>query len=391
MASPAARPRFTDLFVIRPVLAVVISLVLIIGGLKAATGIPVLEFPQIESSSLVISTAYVGAPASVVQGFVTEPIERVASTVPGADYVDSSTTAGFSTVTVWLKLNEDSTAALAELSSRLSQIRYELPAGAEDPVVTVQRADRSGALFYLDVITDEFPRAAVTDYLERHVTPLMGAIDGVQRALVEPGRNPAMRIWIDPARMAAFDISAGEVQAALVANNVIATIGTSENRLQRLNLIANTTLQTVGDFERLVLRERDGALLYLRDIARVELGEEEGEVNARYSQQDALYLSIWPVPGANEIAIGDDLYEVLEDINATLPDGLRIRIAYDGTLYMRDAIREIFTDAGRDHRAGRHRGVGADGLGPHRAGAAGRHADLADRRGRGDHAGSASR
>ena len=343
MPSPAARPRFTDIFVIRPVLAVVISLALIIGGLQAASSIPVLEFPQIESSSLVISTAYVGAPASVVQGFVTEPIERVASTVPGVDYVDSSTTAGSSTVTVWLKLNEDSTAALAELSSRLSQIRYELPAGAEDPAVTVQRADRSGALFYLDVITGEFPRAAVTDYLERHVTPLMGAIDGVQRALVEPGRNPAMRIWLDPARMAAFDISAGEVQAALVANNVIATIGTTENRLQRLNLIANTTLQTVEDFERLVLRESDGALLYLRDIARVELGEEEGEVSARYSQQDALYLSIWPVPGANEIAIGDDLYEVLEKINATLPDGLRIRIAYDGTLYMRDAIREIFT------------------------------------------------
>jgi multidrug efflux pump len=342
MPSPAARPRFTDIFVIRPVLAVVISLALIIGGLQAASSIPVLEFPQIESSSLVISTAYVGAPASVVQGFVTEPIERVASTVPGVDYVDSSTTAGSSTVTVWLKLNEDSTAALAELSSRLSQIRYELPAGAEDPAVTVQRADRSGALFYLDVITGEFPRAAVTDYLERHVTPLMGAIDGVQRALVEPGRNPAMRIWLDPARMAAFDISAGEVQAALVANNVIATIGTTENRLQRLNLIANTTLQTVEDFERLVLRESDGALLYLRDIARVELGEEEGEVSARYSQQDALYLSIWPVPGANEIAIGDDLYEVLEKINATLPDGLRIRIAYDGTLYMRDAIREIF-------------------------------------------------
>jgi len=164
----------------------------------------------------------------------------------------------------------------------------------------------------------------------------------VQRALVEPGRNPAMRIWIDPARMAAFNISAQEVQAALVANNVIATIGTSENRLQRLNLIANTTLQTVEDFERLVLRESEGALLYLRDIARVELGEEEGEVSARYDQQDALYLSIWPVPGANEIAIGDDLYEVLETVNATLPDGLRIRIAYDGTLYMRDAIREIF-------------------------------------------------
>ncbi|KJS05618.1 MAG: acriflavine resistance protein B [Gammaproteobacteria bacterium BRH_c0] len=336
-------PTVMDIFVTRPVLSLVLCLILIIAGVRAALEIPVLEYPRIESSSLVITTSYVGAPAAVVQGFITDPIERVAATVPGVDYVDSATLAGLSTVTVWLNLNEDSTSALAELSSRLDQIRFELPAGAEDPSVEVQRADRSGAVFYLDVITEHFTRAEVTDYLARHVTPIMSSIDGVQRVGIEGGRNPAMRVWIDPVKMAAFNVSAQDVQAALTANNIIATIGRSENSQQRVNLLTNTTLQTVEDFERLIIREADGSLIYLRDIARVELGEEEGEVNARLSHQDAVYLSIWPLPGANEIVIGDQLYEMLDQINPTLPDGLNIHIGYDGTLYMRDAIREIFT------------------------------------------------
>ncbi|QQD20236.1 efflux RND transporter permease subunit [Spongiibacter nanhainus] len=339
-----AKPSLTDIFVTRPVLAVVISLVLVIAGVKAADEIPVLEYPQIESSSLVISTVYVGASAKTVQGFITDPIERVASTVPGVDYVDSRSLAGSSTVTVWLKLNEDSTAALAELNSRLSQIRFELPAGAEDPSVTVQRADRSGALFYLDVVTESFSRAEVTDYLRRFVTPEMSSIEGVQRIGIEGGRNPAMRLWIDPEAMAAFNISAQDLRAALNANNVIATIGQSENAAQRINLLTNTTMQTVADFENLIVRRaEDGSLVRLQDIARVGLGEEEGELIARYSQQDAVYLSVWPLPGANEIAIGDDLYVLLDELNGQLPEGMQIRAAYDGTLYMRDAIREIFT------------------------------------------------
>ncbi|MBD2859457.1 efflux RND transporter permease subunit [Spongiibacter sp. KMU-158] len=339
-----AKPGLTDIFVTRPVLALVISLVLVIAGLKAAKEIPVLEYPQIESSSLVISTAYVGASAKTVQGFITDPIERVASTVPGVDYVDSMTLAGMSTVNVWLKLNEDSADALAELNSRLSQIRFELPAGAEDPAVTVQRADRAGALFYLDVVTENFSRAAVTDYLQRFVTPEMASINGVQRIGLEGGRNPAMRLWLDPDAMAAFNISAPELRAALNANNVIATIGHSENANQRINLLTNTTMQTQADFENLVLRKSaDGSLLRLKDIARVELGEEEGELIARYSQQDAVYISVWPLPGANEIAIGDELYVLLDQLNNQLPDGMEIRPAYDGTLYMRDSIREIFT------------------------------------------------
>ncbi|MBC6428180.1 MAG: efflux RND transporter permease subunit, partial [Cellvibrionales bacterium] len=339
-----------DMFVNRPVLAVVLSLVLVIAGVRAAGELSVSQFPRMNSASLIISTFYVGASAEVVQGFITDPIERVAATVPGVDYIDSSTTAGHSTVTAWLKLNEDSTAALAELSSRLDQIRFELPAGAEDPTVEVRRADRLFALFYLSVPTERFARAAVTDYLTRNVNPILATIDGVQRVGIEGRRSPAMRLWVDSTKMLSFDVSAEDLRNALAANNVITALGRSENDWQRISMLADTNLQTVRDFENLVVREVDGTLVRLRDIARVELGEEEGELNARLAQHidgqrvnhNAVYISIWPLPGVNEIEVGDQLYRLLDEINPTLPEGMKIQIGFDGTLYMRNAIKEIF-------------------------------------------------
>ena len=335
-----------DIFIHRPILAVVISLVLILAGIRAATQIPVLQFPQIESASLLIQTPYVGASAQVVQGFITDPVERVAASVPGVDYIDSTTTAGLSTVTVWLKLNEDSTTALAELTSRLSQIRFELPAGAEDPAVSVKRADRPNAAFYLDVLYDDkvegLSRSAVTDYLTRRVNPALASIGGVQRIGIEGGRLPAMRIWLDPARMNAFNLSPVDIEAALATNNIIATIGRSENDKQRIDLLTNTALQSVADFEQLVIRDIDGAQIRIADVARVELGEEEGETDARLDQLNAVYISIWPLPGANEIDIANQLYKVLDAVNPTLPEGLQIGVGYDITLYMRAALREIF-------------------------------------------------
>tara|TARA_B100000446_G_scaffold46105_5_gene42274 strand:+ start:9415 stop:12516 length:3102 start_codon:yes stop_codon:yes gene_type:complete len=342
MSRQYGSPTVMDVFVTRPILAIVLSLTLVITGIRAALELPILQYPRVESSSLQITTAYIGASAEVVQGFITDPIERVASTVPGVDYVDSNTLAGMSTVNVWLNLNEDSTAALAELSSRLDQISFELPAGAEDPVVEVERADRSSAVFYLDVITEGFSRSEVTDYLTRNVNPILSSIEGVQRIGIEGGRNPAMRVWIDPIKMNTYNISAEEVQAALRSNNIIATFGHSKNEQRRINLLSNATMQSVEDFERLIVRESDDSLIRLSDIARIELGEEEGEVNARETQQKSVYISVWPLPGANEIVIGDQLYELLDEINPTLPDGLTINIGYDGTLYMRDAIKEIF-------------------------------------------------
>ena len=332
-----------DIFVKRPILSIVLSIVICLAGIWAATKISVLQFPRIESASLVITTPYTGASADVVKGFITEPVERVAATVPGVDYVESSTNAGLSTVTAWLKLNENSTLALAELNTRLSQISYELPPGAEDPVVSVNRADRPFAVFYLNVESEGLSSAAVTDYLTRQVNPILTSIEGVQRISIEGSRTPAMRVWLDPDRLSMFNLSAVEVFNALAANNTISTLGYNENAQQRIDIIADTQLRSVEEFESLIVSQIDGANIYLNDVARVEMGAQESDITARLDNQDTVYIAVWPLPGANEIAIGDELYEEIDAINQTLPHGMKIGFAFDGTLYMRDALKEIFT------------------------------------------------
>ncbi|MCT6698622.1 efflux RND transporter permease subunit [Rheinheimera sp. 4Y26] len=340
MSSSAKRS--TDIFVSRPILAIVFSLLICFGGLWAAKEIAVLQFPRLESTALEISTRYTGAAAATVKGFITDPVERVAATIPGLDYVDSVSKAGESKVTVYLRLNEDSTRALAELNSKLSQIRYQLPAGAEDPLVNVKRADRPHALFYLNVSAAGIPLSQLTDYLSRQVTPVLGNIPGVQKVDIEGRRTPAMRVTLDADSLSAFNLSPDDVWQALAANNSIATLGFTETSKQRIDLVANTQLATAEDFASLIVRQAEGQTVYLRDLATVALAHEEAVMTARLDQQDTVYLSVWPLPGANEIAVGDALYAATAALNPTLPDGVEIQYAYDGTLYMRDALKEIF-------------------------------------------------
>lgn len=337
------KPSFMDIFVNRPVLAIVLSVLIILAGLNAAQKISVQQYPKIESASLVINTVYTGASADVVKGYVTEPIERVTSTVPGVDYVDSVTTAGFSKVTAWLELNHSTTDALAELTTKLNQIKFELPTGAEDPAIQIVRADSPYAVFYLDVQSQGLPRSEVSDYLIRNVVPSMSDIEGVQKVTLEGGRDPAMRIWLDADKLAIYNLSASDVFAALQANNTIATLGYSENNRQRIDLMANTSLKSVADFENLIIKEQDGSQLRLSTVADIEIGEAEGMVTARLDSHNSIFLAIWALPGANEIDIGDALYAKLPQINEGLPNGMNIEIGYDGTLYMRDSIKEIFT------------------------------------------------
>ncbi|MGB0861071.1 MAG: efflux RND transporter permease subunit, partial [Pseudoalteromonas spongiae] len=340
------KPSFMDIFVNRPVLAIVLSVLIVLAGINAAQKISVQQYPKIESASLVINTVYTGASADVVKGYVTEPIERVTSTVPGVDYVDSITTAGLSKVTAWLELNHNTTDALAELTTKLNQIKFELPTGAEDPAIQIVRADSPYAVFYLDVQSQGLPRSEVSDYLTRNIVPQMSDIDGVQKVTLEGGRDPAMRIWLDTDKLAVYNISAVDVFQALQANNTIATLGYSENNRQRIDLMANTSLKSVADFENLIVKESDGVQLRLGTIANVEIGEAEGMVTARLDDHDTVFLAVWALPGANEIVIGDALYKKLDQINEVLPNGMHIEIGYDGTLYMRDSIKEIFTTLG---------------------------------------------
>ncbi len=332
-----------DIFVKRPVIAIVVSLIFLLAGGFAVSKIAVIEFPQVESTNLSISTAYPGASPDVVQGFITDPIERVAMTVPGVDFVDSTTTAGLSIVTVWLDLNESSADALAELTARLNQIRFELPEDALDPSISVTRSDQPQALMYLTVNSEGWDRASVTDYMARHVQPLMASIDGVQRSDLEGGRDPAMRVWLDPMRLASLNIGADEVFQALSNNNIIAAIGRTESTSQQINLQTNANLQSVYDFEQLVVRNENGALIRLRDVARIELGEDRGDAVTRVDQNTVIFISIWTVPGSNAIDIADEVYKRLDAINEVLPQGLYINIVFDATVYMRKALKEIVT------------------------------------------------
>ena len=349
MATPefgqgAAEPRFTDIFVRRPVLAAALSISLALIGVRVAVDMPVQQYPTIESASLVVTTPYIGAAADVVQGFITDPIERVAATIPGVDFIDSETRAGLSVVTVYLKLNEDSADALAELSTRLGQIRFELPRGAEDPAVEVERTDRPQAGWYLGVrLNERMSRAEVTDYLRREVSPQLAAISGVQKIWMGGGRLPAMRIWLDPQRMAMFNVSTQDIETALARNNIIATIGRTENSNQRVDLLVDTSLTRVAEFERMVILESEGTLIRMRDVARIELGEEEGADLGRMNHQTTVFLGIYPLPGANEIDIADALYVALREINANMPAGLELEVGSDVTAYMRKALAEIFT------------------------------------------------
>ena len=332
----------TDVFIKHPVLAIVVNLILVIVGWRAATSLPIQQYPQIESSSIVITTVYYGASAETVRGFLTTPIERAVSSIAGVDHVESTSRAAQSTVTVHLKLNHNSTKALAEVTARLQQVRSELPSEAEPPAIEIQRADRPYATFYLSFNSKERTVPEITDWLLRTVQPQLATLEGVQRVTsTEGGRPIAMRIWIDPARLAALNLAPGDVYAALQRNNYLAAVGQTKGNQVQVDLLANTDLRSTKDFEDLIVADRRGAIVRLRDIAHVELGAEEAAVAAKYNEQEGVYLGIWPAVGSNELDVGNRLNEAMARLRPTLPKDMQMRLVWDGTMFMRNALEEI--------------------------------------------------
>jgi multidrug efflux pump len=334
---------FLATFINRPVLAIVASLAIMLVGGRAAQNLPVQQFPRIESAAIQVQTVYVGASAEVVRGFITTPIERVVATVSGVDYVESTSAASVSTVTVRLKLNEDVNVALTEIGARLDQIRAELPTEAEPPTTQVFRADRPYATFYISFKSDRLDQAQVTEYLSRVLQPSLSTLPGVQRAEVEGGTALAMRIWLDPDRMAALGVGASEVWEALQRNNYLSALGRTEGQGMQVDLLANTDLRSPEEFADLVVRQVEGATVRLRDIARVELGAEEAAVASRENGEPAVFMAVWTLPGVNELEVADALYARLDEIRPTLPAGMRMLVGYDGTVYMRNALKGIAT------------------------------------------------
>ncbi|TWU58613.1 Efflux pump membrane transporter BepE [Rubripirellula tenax] len=337
----------TDLFIRHPVLAIVVNTILVLVGLRSAMSLPIQQYPKLESTSITVSTVYFGASAETVRGFLTTPIERAVSSIAGIDYVESSSIAGISTVTIRLNLNHDSTKALAEVNARLQQVRSELPSEAEPPTIELVRADRPYASFYLSFTSDRFDLPQLTDYLARNVQPRLSILPGVQKVGIEAGQTPAMRVWISPTRLTELNLTPGDVYSALQRNNFLAAIGQVKSDSVQIDLLTNTDLRSIDEFNDLIVRqtpstdESPGNIVRLSDVARVELGSEEALTTAMFGGKEAIYISVWPLPGTNEIEVATRLRAAMDGLQPELPPHIDMQLAYDGTKFMRRSLEEI--------------------------------------------------
>jgi len=337
------RPAFTDIFIQRPVLALVLNLMIIIAGITSWNSLSVRQYPLSENASVQISTVYIGASAELVRGFITTPLERAIAAAEGIDYIESKSLQGMSIITARLKLNYDSTKALADISAKVDEVRNDLPQEAQLPTISVQSADSEFAAAYLSFWSEILSPEQITDYLARVVQPRLSAVTGVQRIEIFGARTFAMRVWLKPDRMAALHITPSQVSAALASNNYLAAIGSTKGALTQTYLAANTDLHTPEDFRRLVIYKQGDSIIRLEDVADVELGAEDYDTMVRYSGDTAVFAGIFPQPNANIVDVIDEVRLELDKLKQEMPAGLDASIGYDASQYVSDAITEVST------------------------------------------------
>jgi multidrug efflux pump len=335
--------KFTDLFVKRPVLALVVNLVILIAGLQSIRALSVRQYPRSDIAVVRVMTVYVGASADLVRGFITTPLERVIASADGIDYMESSSAQSLSTITVHLKLNYDTNAALTQIQAKVAQVRNDLPPEAEAPTIELETADNQFAAMYIGFSSSDLDQNQITDYLTRVVQPKLSAVSGVQRADILGDRTFAMRIWLKSDRMAAYGISASALREALAHNNYLSALGKTKGSMVSVNLIANTDLRTPEEFRQLVVKESNGVVVRLGEIADVVLGSENYDEDVRFNGQTATFMGVWVLPTANTLDVIRKVREELPAIQAQLPAGMTVGVPYDSTEYIQDAIDEVLT------------------------------------------------
>lgn len=333
--------KFTDIFIKRPVLAIVVSLLILILGIQAGSNLTVRQYPRSDISVIIINTVYVGANAELVRGFITTPIERAIASAGGIDYIESQSAMGMSTVTAHLRLNYDPLKAMTEISAKVNQVRGDLPPEAEVPAIRIEAADSQFAAAYLSFSSEILEQNQITDFLTRSIQPRLTAVAGVQKADVLGGRTFAMRIWLKPERMAALNVTPVQVRAALAANNVQAAVGQTRGTYTQVNLRADTDLKSVDEFKQLVIRNSSDGIIRLSDIADVALGAENYDTVVNYSGDTAVFMGVWVAPNANALDVMKAVNKEMDAIKAELPTGLSGAVAYDSTEYIDAAIDEV--------------------------------------------------
>jgi multidrug efflux pump len=332
--------KFTDAFIHKPVWAIVVSLIILVLGLRATLDMTVRQFPKTENAVVTVSTVYYGADAQTVAGFITQPLESAVAQAQGIDYLSSSSVAGVSTITATLELNYDSNRALTEIQTQLSSVGNRLPPQAQDPVVSVQVGETTASM-YLGFYSETLPTNNITDYMIRVVKPQLDALEGVQEAEILGGRQFALRAWLDPVRMAAHGVTAADVSNALAANNYLAAIGATKGDAVTVSLTAATDLHTVGEFRKLAVKSEGGAIVRLEDVANVVLGSEDYDSFVAFDGKQSVFVGIKTSPDANVLDVAERVRDAFPEIQAQLPTGLTANIAYDATEFITTSIQEV--------------------------------------------------
>ncbi|MGH8795451.1 MAG: efflux RND transporter permease subunit, partial [Caldimonas sp.] len=331
---------FTDIFIRRPVLAMVVSLLIVVLGLRSLFSLPVNQFPHTQNAVVTVSTTYYGADAQTVAGFITQPLEGAIAQAQGIDYLSSSSSSGVSTITATLRLNYDANRALTEISTQVNSVKNQLPAQAQTPVLTVATGSTIDAM-YLGFYSDTLPTNNVTDFLARVVKPKLDSVEGVQTAELLGARQFALRAWLDADKLAAHGLTAGDVSAALGNNNYLAALGSSKGQMVTIPLTAGTDLHSVEEFKRLAVKQSGDAIVRLEDVANVTLGSENYDFNVSFAGVRSVFIGIKVAPEANILNVAKRVRTAFPELRDQLPGGVTGEIVYDSTEFINTSIYEV--------------------------------------------------
>jgi multidrug efflux pump len=332
--------KFTDIFIRRPVLALVVSLLILLIGLKCMIGLQIRQYPRLYNTTITVTTIYPGASPDLIQGFITTPIEQAVATAEGIDYLTSNSILGTSTVTAYIRLDYDPSQALTDVMAKVQQVKYLMPPEAQDPII-LKSTGQTTAVMYIGFSSAELASAAISDYLTRVVQPLLSTVDGIASADILGGQTFAMRLWLDPARMAARGISAADVAAAIRANNYQSAPGQAKGLFTVTNIDAHTGLADVSQFKRMVVKSAGGALVRMEDIAQVDLGAQSWTSSVMMNGQHAVFIGIQATPTGNPLSLVAGVRALMPEIERNLPPSIKMQVAYDSTKFIQASIDEV--------------------------------------------------
>ena len=330
----------TDIFIKRPVLSVVVSLLILLIGLRAAAVLPIRQYPKLSNTVVNVTTVYPGASADLIQGFITTPIEQAVASAEGVDYITSSSVQGTSTIQVYIKLNFDPNQALTEVLAKVNSVKYLIPKESNDPIVT-KTTGQTTAVMYLGFSSEELSGSAISDYLTRVVQPVLSTVDGVASADILGGQTFAMRLWLDPVKMAGRGVSPNDVAAAIAANNFQSAAGQSKGFLIVSNVSTNTGLTDVNQFKRMIVKSKDGGFVRMEDIATVELAAQSSDASVAFNGEHAIFIGVQATPQGNPLTLVRGVRALFPELERNLPPSMKMKVAYDSTKFIQSSIDEV--------------------------------------------------